>query len=163
MKRCQTSSSNPWPELFILIFEVTIICLLWELNLNSFFSPRWTYKIYFSSCNFMDVIHGFLISFRRVDRVLFIFHFFIWSYHHHFSSIFYFRYFQHASGEIFVISRALAQFVSINRWAHIVTKQLIQMPKDSDLTITCCLSTEPFYVHMPMMMWVLDHGLLDLM
>jgi len=41
----------------------------------------------------------------------------------------YIRYFRHASGEILVISRALAQFISINRWAHVIYYLQCSNPK----------------------------------
>ena len=87
----------------------------------------------------------------------------IWFCCHHRWTLLYFRYFQHASGEIFVISRALAQFISINRWAHGIYHLQRSNFKGFWFDLAWCLATEPFSVHMPMMMSVLDRGLLDLM
>lgn len=93
--------------------------------------------------------------------------------------IYFFRYFRHASGEMYIISRALAQFISINRWKSRFINAFLKM---SRIFYCCCsgwkgcwfpcaiyvnsgtfcylLCTGMFYVHMPTMMFPLAHGLL---
>lgn len=74
------------------------------------------------------------------------------------------RYFRHASGEMYVISQALAKFVSINRWVFFLINWFLHLSLCRALTwILVSCSAEIFSVPTPMMMSVSDLGLLGLM
>lgn len=63
---------------------------------------------------------------------------------------------------MYVISRALAKFISINR-SDILLSATYAVSCRLCINLESIDLTDLFFVHMPTMMWALDHGLLDLM